>query len=201
MRNAKRSTLAAMLAATACALSLQALAEVRVLQLYSSPDGEYQAILLEDDVLDSVDRFRGLTLVMHDVRGASRSVTLTPDRVLEDSLVVDGKRRFLVATRQALVLAAHAGRASGRVRRDRRRDACGVRRRSAALSSPRARQRDDVRIRRGRAGGVEFRARAACARVAGSARRCPRRTSSRTPRQRPSCASTTMPASTITSSP
>ena len=96
----KRFALAATLAAMACALPLPSPADVRVLQLYSTPDGEYQAVLLEDTVNDAVDRFRGLTLVMHASGGTSRSVTLTPDRVYETAVVVDGTRRFLVATRQ-----------------------------------------------------------------------------------------------------
>ena len=100
MGNGKRFALAAMLAATVCALPLPSPADVRVLQLYSTPDGEYQAVLLEDTVNDAVDRFRGLTLVMHASGGTSRSVTLTPDRVYETAVVVDGMRRFLVATRQ-----------------------------------------------------------------------------------------------------
>jgi Repeat of unknown function (DUF5648) len=100
MCNGRRSAIAAVLAATVCTLPLRSVAEVDVLQLYSTLDGEYQAILLEDDENDAVDRFRGLTFVMHDVNGTSRSFTLTPDRVHEPAVVVDGKRRFLVATRQ-----------------------------------------------------------------------------------------------------
>jgi len=100
MDNVKRSALAATLAATVCALSLPSVAEVDVLQLYSTPDGEYQAILLEDDENDGMDRFSGLHFVMSDPRGTLRWITLTPNRMHEREVVVDGKRRFLLATRQ-----------------------------------------------------------------------------------------------------
>ena len=60
MSNGIRSMLLTLSAAAMCALPPQASAEVQLLQLYSTPDGEYQAILLEDDENDGVDRFTGL---------------------------------------------------------------------------------------------------------------------------------------------
>ena len=100
MDTIRRSALTALLAATVCALPLRTVAEVGVLQLYSTPDGEYQAILLEDDQDDGVDRFTGISISMTDVRGTQRSLTLTPALVRSRGVFVDGKRRFLLATRQ-----------------------------------------------------------------------------------------------------
>lgn len=99
MRNIARFRFTAALAAALGAIPLPALAEVDVLQLYSSPDGEYQAILLEDDQDDGVDRFTGLLFAMSSAHG-TRVLTLMPDLVREREVVVDGRRRFLVATRQ-----------------------------------------------------------------------------------------------------
>jgi hypothetical protein len=99
MRTFNRRVVAATLLAAACALSLPAAAAVRIVQIYSTPDGDHQAILLEDDARDRVDRFNGLTLIMQDREGRSRIHTLTPGRTHEDAILVDGRRRFLVATR------------------------------------------------------------------------------------------------------
>ena len=99
MRNVARVRFTAALAAALCAAPLPSLAEVDVLQLYSSPDGEYQAILLEDDQDDGVDRFTGLQFAMSSDRG-TRVLSLTPELVKGREVVVDGRRRFLVATRQ-----------------------------------------------------------------------------------------------------
>ncbi|HVE50966.1 MAG TPA: hypothetical protein VNG69_15285 [Casimicrobiaceae bacterium] len=87
------------MALLATALGFPAYAEVGIVQIYSSPDGEYQAVLLEDDRHDGVDRFRGITLVMQDAAGSSRTFTLSGDRLLDGEVTVDGRRRFLVATR------------------------------------------------------------------------------------------------------
>ena len=188
MCNGRRSAIAAVLAATVCTLPLPSIAEVDVLELYSTLDGEYQAILLEDDENDAVDRFRGLTFVMHDVNGTSRSFTLTPDRVREPAVVVDGKRRFLVATRQVSsglrtqaelpdafletaggTLAVFGGASTALPDRSPMTDAIAF---EYGVSTP---------------VGVEFLARAAPASVA---RRHHSRTSSRRCRPPPSCAST-----------
>ena len=99
MTNVARFRFTAALAAALCAIPLSSLAEVDVVQLYSSPDGEYQAILLEDDQDDGVDRFTGLLFAMSSDRG-TRVLSLTPDVVRGREVVVDGRRRFLVATRQ-----------------------------------------------------------------------------------------------------
>ncbi len=100
MNKVERSALAALLATMVCALPLRALAGVGVVQLYSTPDGEYQAILLEDDEDDGVDRFTGLNFLMSDLRGTSRWLALTPKLVSDREVVVDGRRRFLIATRR-----------------------------------------------------------------------------------------------------
>jgi Repeat of unknown function (DUF5648) len=99
MGTGKGFALAALVAATICLFPLRSVGEVHLLQLYSTWDGEYQAILLEDDENDGVDRFTGLRFEMYNERWA-RSLTLTPDLVRDREVVVDGKRRFLVATRQ-----------------------------------------------------------------------------------------------------
>ena len=104
MSNGTRSALAVTLAAMLCALPLRSLAEVRMLQLYSTPDGEYQAILLEDDEDDGVDRFAELVFAMTSAHGtrtlALTRGPLTPDLFRDREVVVDGRRRFLLATRQ-----------------------------------------------------------------------------------------------------
>ena len=93
-----RHCVATALLAAFGALASPAEADVSIVQVYSSPDGEYQAILLEDDVDDGVDRFRGLTLVMEDDRGGARFATLASGRLLEAAIDVQGRRRFLAAT-------------------------------------------------------------------------------------------------------
>lgn len=100
METLKRCAVAGVLTAMVCALPIRSLADVGVVQLYSTPDGEYQAILLEDDENDGVDRFTGLTFSPYDARGAPRSLTLTPERMVGREVIVDGKRRLLLATRQ-----------------------------------------------------------------------------------------------------
>jgi hypothetical protein len=106
--DARRFAAAALLGAAALAPAAGE-AAVAIVEIYSSPDGEYQAILLEDDANDGVERFRGLTFVVEDAQGRSRTFTLTGNRIVESAIVVDGRRRFLVATRSlALWLRAQA---------------------------------------------------------------------------------------------
>lgn len=99
MNKSLKSLASVALVAAALHFPDQARSEVSIVQIYSSPDGEYQAVLLEDERYDGVDRFRGVTLVMQDVTGGSRMFTLSGDRLLEGEVSVDGHRRFLIATR------------------------------------------------------------------------------------------------------
>jgi hypothetical protein len=98
MGHRARHCVATALLAAFGALASAVEADVSIVQVYSSPDGEYQAILLEDDVDDGVDRFRGVTLVMEDDRGGTRFATLASGRLLEAAVDVHGRRRFLAAT-------------------------------------------------------------------------------------------------------
>ena len=98
MGHRARHCVATALLAAFGALASVVKADVSIVQVYSSRDGEYQAILLEDDLDDGVDRFRGLTLVMEDDRGGVRFVTLASGRLLEAAVDVHGRRRFLAAT-------------------------------------------------------------------------------------------------------
>jgi hypothetical protein len=100
MRHPLQCFVAATLFAAATCLSASAGAAVRIAALYSSPDGEYQAILLEDDVHDGVDRFAGITLMLQDQDGRARSFTLSGERLRERPALVDGRERFLVGTRR-----------------------------------------------------------------------------------------------------
>ena len=95
--------IAPLIAAIALALAGPA-AAIEIVGVYSSADGEYQAIVLEDPVADAVDRFAGVTLEMTDRAGEIRRYTLGRQRIVEAAPIVDGRRRFLVATR---LLARH----------------------------------------------------------------------------------------------
>lgn len=99
MDTMKRCLMAGLFTAMVCAVPVRLLADVGVVQLYSTPDGEYQGILLEDDENDGVDRFAGLTFSVAAPGSAVRSITLGPDDARARDVSVDGKRRFLVATR------------------------------------------------------------------------------------------------------